>query len=90
MIRRRVLVLASLLMMAAGAPDAQRGGGSLTPSGLILGRVVDNDTSAGVPGVVVTLVTVTDAGQPRADACSRTNRPLRVRGLPKGSYSIAT
>ena len=55
MTRRRVLVLAILLMMAAGVPDAQRGGGSLMPSGLILGRVVDSDTNAGVPGVVVTL-----------------------------------
>ena len=52
---------------------------------------MDNDTSVGVPGVVVTLATVTDAGQPAGRRMLTDEQGRFVfRGLPKGSYSIAT
>lgn len=84
MTRSRLLAFAILLVALADVSDAQR------PTGLILGRVVDNDTGAGVSGVVVTLATI-EAGQQQAKRVLTDEQGRFVfRELAKGSYAITT
>ena len=85
--RSRILTTAVLFLAVVGVSAAQ------TPAatGLILGRVLDIDTSSGVPGVVVTIATVVDAGQPQGRRTLTDEQGRFVfRSLPKGNYTIST